>query len=77
MWTMACSLSEKYRDMRDLFYQRARKYIESDSIKGYGEHIISVAHCQTHVLLASYEIKMMYFPRAWMNTGAAVRSAQM
>ncbi|CAM1507286.1 Fc.00g069270.m01.CDS01 [Cosmosporella sp. VM-42] len=77
MWTMACSITDKYSDLKDLFYQRARKYVEADYIKGYGEHMISVAHCQTHILLASYEMKMMYFPRAWVNTGSAIRLAQM
>ncbi|TDZ21908.1 Citrinin biosynthesis transcriptional activator ctnR [Colletotrichum orbiculare MAFF 240422] len=77
IWTLACSITEKYTDLKDLFYQRARKYVEADYIKGYGEHMISVAHAQTHVLLASYEFKMMYFPRAWMSTGSAVRLCQM
>ena len=77
IWTMACSITDKYNALKDLFYQRSRKYVESDYIKGYGEHMISVAHAQTHVLLACYELKMMYFPRAWMNTGAAVRLCQM
>ncbi|KAL3961699.1 hypothetical protein ACCO45_003222 [Purpureocillium lilacinum] len=77
MWTMACSITDKYSDLKDLFYQRARKYVEADYVKGYGEHMISVAHCQTHILLACYEMKMMYFPRAWINTGSAVRLAQM
>ncbi|KAI0399481.1 fungal-specific transcription factor [Xylaria palmicola] len=77
IWTLACSITDKYKDLKDLFYQRARKYVEADAIKGYGEHSITIAHCQTHVLLASYEFKMMYFPRAWMNTGAAVRLSQM
>ncbi|KAI1297593.1 fungal-specific transcription factor domain-containing protein [Xylaria venustula] len=77
IWTLACSITDKFKDLKDLFYQRARKYIEADAIKGYGEHSITIAHCQAHVLLASYEFKMMYFPRAWMNTGAAVRLAQM
>ncbi|KAK4162095.1 hypothetical protein QBC43DRAFT_87464 [Cladorrhinum sp. PSN259] len=77
MWTLACSVSEKFQNLKDLFYQRARKYLESDYIKGYGEHMISVAHAQTHVLLSSYEFKWMYFPRAWMSTGSAVRLSQM
>ncbi|KFA61652.1 hypothetical protein S40285_08198 [Stachybotrys chlorohalonatus IBT 40285] len=77
MWTMACSITDKYSDLKDLFYQRARKYVEADYVKGYGEHMISVAHCQAHALLASYEMRMMYFPRAWINTGSAVRLAQM
>ncbi|KAL1843150.1 hypothetical protein VTJ49DRAFT_2900 [Mycothermus thermophilus] len=77
MWTLACSVSDKFYTLKDLFYARARKYLESDYIKGYGEHMISVAHAQTHVLLASYEFKWMYFPRAWMSAGSAVRLAQM
>lgn len=77
MWTLACSVVEKYSGLRDLFYQRARRYVELDYTKGFGEHLISVAHAQTHVLLAQYEFKMMYFPRAWMSTGSAVRLCQM
>ncbi|OTB19566.1 hypothetical protein K445DRAFT_72363 [Daldinia sp. EC12] len=77
IWTQACAVADKFADLKELFYQRARKYIEADYVKGYGEHMISVAHAQTHVLLASYEFKMMYFPRAWMSTGAAVRLCQM
>ncbi|KAJ3474991.1 hypothetical protein NLG97_g9618 [Lecanicillium saksenae] len=77
MWTMACSITDKYSDLKHLFYARARKYVEGDYVKGFGEHMISVAHCQAHILLACYEMKMMYFPRAWINTGSAVRLAQM
>lgn len=77
MWTLACSVVGKYADLKELFYHRARRYMEADYLRGYGEHAISVAHCQTHILLASYEMKMMYFPRAWVNTGSAVRLAQM
>ncbi|KAF5669134.1 Zn(II)2Cys6 transcription factor [Fusarium heterosporum] len=76
MWTLACTITDKFADLKDLFYRRARKYVEADYIKGYGEHMISIAHCQTHTLLASYEMKMMYFPRAWINTGSAIRLAQ-
>ncbi|KXJ91949.1 fungal-specific transcription factor domain-containing protein [Microdochium bolleyi] len=77
MWTMACSVMDKYQSHKELFYQRARKYVEMDFNKGYGEHMISVGHAQTHILLASYEFKMMYFPRAWQSTGHAVRLCQM
>lgn len=64
-------------DLKEHFYHRARKYVESDYVKGHGENIISIAHAQTHALLASYEFKMMFFPRAWMSTGSAVRLCQM
>ena len=77
MWTLACSVTDKFMDLKDHFYQRARKYVEQDYLKGYGEHMISVGHAQTHILLSLYEFKMMYFPRAWMSTGAGVRLCQM
>ncbi|EPE31562.1 Zn2/Cys6 DNA-binding protein [Glarea lozoyensis ATCC 20868] len=77
MWALAASVVEKFFDLKDHFYQRSRKYVESDSLKGHGEHMISVANAQTHVLLASYEFKMMYFPRAWISTGTAIRLCQM
>jgi hypothetical protein len=51
--------------------------MEIDYMKGHGEHLISIAHAQTHVLLASFEFKMMYFPRAWQSTGSAIRLCQM
>lgn len=77
MWTSAASVTDKYIDLKEHFYQRARKYMELDYLKGHGENMISIAHAQTHVLLASYEFKMMYFPRAWMSTGSAIRLCQM
>ncbi|TGO24247.1 hypothetical protein BPAE_0108g00400 [Botrytis paeoniae] len=77
MWTLAASSSEKYMNLKDHFYQRARKYMEMDTLKGFGESIISVSHAQVHILLASYEFRMMHFPRAWMSTGAAIRLCQM
>ncbi|KAH7626433.1 fungal-specific transcription factor domain-containing protein [Sordaria sp. MPI-SDFR-AT-0083] len=77
MWTLACAVTERFLGLKELFYRRARKYLELDTIKGFGEHMITVSHCQTHVLLASYEFKWMYFPRAWMSTGSAVRLCQM
>ncbi len=54
MWTLAATVTDKYTDLKDHFYHRARKYMEADALKGHGEHIISIAHAQTHALLASY-----------------------
>ncbi|KAF2452381.1 fungal-specific transcription factor domain-containing protein, partial [Lineolata rhizophorae] len=77
IWCLAASVSDKYECFQDHFYQRARKYAQIDEMKGHGESTISIAHCQTWVLICSYEFKLMYFPRAWMSTGRAVRLAQM
>ncbi|KAI9840058.1 MAG: hypothetical protein M1819_000251 [Sarea resinae] len=77
MWCLAASVSEQYIGLQEHFYQRARKYIELDELKGHGESTISIAHCQTWTVIGIYEFKVMYFPRAWMSTGRACRLAQM
>lgn len=48
-----------------------------DEMRGHGESMITIGHCQTWVLLATHEFKLMYFPRAWMSAGRACRMAQM
>jgi Fungal specific transcription factor domain len=77
MWTHACSITPKYSALADHFYTRARKYAEQDEMRGFGEGMITIAHCQSWSLIATYEFKMMYFPRAWMSVGRATRLSQM
>lgn len=77
MWCMAASVTDKYLELQHHFYQRARKYAEADEMKGHGEHMISIAQSQCWTLIATYEFKLMYFPRAWMSTGRGIRLAQM
>ena len=77
MWMHACSITAKYSAYTEHFYARARKYSEQDEMRGHGESIITLAHCQCWTLLACYEFKLMYFPRAWMSIGRASRLAQM
>ncbi|OJD38624.1 c6 transcription factor [Diplodia corticola] len=77
MWTLAASTSDKYSSLQEHFYHRARKYIQMDEMKGHGESMLTLAHCQTWALICSYEFKSMYFPRAWISAGRAVRMAQM
>ncbi|KAK3708906.1 hypothetical protein LTR37_011236 [Vermiconidia calcicola] len=77
MWCNAAAISDKYEQLQEHFYQRARKYIHQDEMRGHGESMITIAHCQTWILLATYEFKLMYFPRAWMSSGRACRMAQM
>ncbi|MCJ1470735.1 hypothetical protein MMC07_009382 [Pseudocyphellaria aurata] len=73
MWCIAASMSDKYYGHQEIFYRRARKYAESDEMQGHGEGFVTLAHAQCWVLLASYEFKMMYFPRAWASSGRASR----
>ncbi|KAL4920227.1 fungal-specific transcription factor domain-containing protein [Aspergillus aurantiobrunneus] len=77
VWAHAAVVSEKYSNLHPLFYQRSRKYAELDQMKGLGENTLTLAHCQTWLLIGSYEYKMMFFPRAWLSAGAASRLAVM
>lgn len=77
MWCNAAAMTDKYDAIQGHFYHRARKYIQQDEMKGHGESMLTIAHVQTWVLLATYEFKKMYFPRAWMSSGRASRMALM
>ncbi|PYH58087.1 putative C6 transcription factor Prf [Aspergillus niger CBS 101883] len=77
MWCHAASVTNKYASLHSIFYQRARKYAELDELEGLGERALSTAHCQTWVLIGTYEFKMMFLPRAWLSVGKAVRLATM
>ncbi|KAL8654274.1 MAG: hypothetical protein Q9226_003500 [Calogaya cf. arnoldii] len=77
MWCLAAKLSDRYFNHQEVFYRRARRYAENDEMKGLGEACVSVAHCQTWILICTYEFQMMFFPRAWSSVGKAVRLAMM
>lgn len=77
MWAAAASVSDKYSCHSDILYRRARKYAEYDEMRGQGQDVVSVAHCQTWSLIAMYEFKNMFFPRAWMSVARACRLALM
>ncbi|KKK14252.1 hypothetical protein AOCH_001427 [Aspergillus ochraceoroseus] len=77
IWCQAASTDDKYSNLHGLFYQRARKYAELDEMKGLGECILTLAHAQTWLLIAAYEYKMMFFPRAWLSSGKTARLALM
>ena len=77
MWCLAASVSDKYYNHQEIFYRRARKYAENDEMKGQGESFVTVAHTQAWILLATYEFKLMLFPRAWASAGRGIRLAMM
>jgi hypothetical protein len=77
MWALAAATTDKYEALQDHFYQRARKYIQQDEMRGHGESMITLGHCQAWALICTYEFKQMYFPRAWVSAGRAVRLSQM
>lgn len=77
IWGHAAAVTDKYSFLHQYFYQRACKYAEIDNMKGMGQTLISIAHCQCWVLISTYEFRMMFLPRAWVNVGRAARLALM
>ncbi|KAI9891827.1 MAG: hypothetical protein M1814_002392 [Vezdaea aestivalis] len=77
MWCLAATVSAPHSHLADALYQRSRKYLELAEMNNVGEAMIGIQTCQCWSLVASYEFKLMYFPRAWMSTGRACRMAQM
>ncbi|PYH39414.1 putative C6 transcription factor Prf [Aspergillus neoniger CBS 115656] len=77
IWCHAASVTDKYSSLHSIFYERARKYAELDELEGLGERVVSISHCQTWVLIGTYEFKMMFLPRAWLSVGKAARLATM
>lgn len=77
MWALAASITPKYSFLEEHLYARARKYIQLDEMKGHGEHMVTIAHCQAWLLISLYEFKQMLFPRAWVSVGRGARLASM
>ncbi|XXH04793.1 homeodomain super [Hypoxylon texense] len=77
IWALAAHGHPKYSPYHDVFYRRARQYADSDEMKGYGEHFITVGHAQAWCIIATYEAKSMMFTRAAMSCSRGVRLVQM
>ena len=77
IWALGATLSDQHTHLAQLFYTRSRKYAQLDEMSSYGESSVTLAHVQTWVLISQFEIKMVFFPRAWPSIGKAVRLAQM
>ncbi|KAI5928400.1 fungal-specific transcription factor domain-containing protein [Camillea tinctor] len=77
IWSLAAGLEPKYEAYHPIFYRRARQYAESDELKGYGEHFITVAHAQAWTIIGTYEARVLMFTRAAMSCSRAVRLIQM
>ncbi|KAM3512799.1 hypothetical protein MY11210_003584 [Beauveria gryllotalpidicola] len=77
IWALASHGHVKYDAYSDIFYRRARHYIEADEMRDAGEHFITLNHAQTWVILSTYEAKRMHFTRASMSCSRSVRICQM
>ncbi|KAK9453479.1 fungal-specific transcription factor domain-containing protein [Dipodascopsis uninucleata] len=77
MWAIGASSIPKYRELANVYYVRARKYLEVEQISGHGERVSRLAFPQAWALVTYYEYYTMFFPRAWISCGIATRLAYM
>jgi len=77
IWAMAANGSDKYNRYYDIFYRRARQYLDNDELKGYGEHFITLAHAQAWALIGTSEARSMHFTKASMSAARCVRLVEM
>ncbi|KAK7414376.1 hypothetical protein QQX98_006741 [Neonectria punicea] len=64
IWALAALGHAKYDKFHEIFYHRARKYLETDEMKAWG-------------LVGSYEAKRMLFTRSTMSSARYVRLCHM
>ncbi|KAK9321002.1 fungal-specific transcription factor domain-containing protein [Lipomyces orientalis] len=77
VWAIAASASPKYRQYANVFYTRARKYLEQLQMRSHGENIMNITYTQAWIFVSQFEFKMLLLPRAWISAGIACRSAIM
>ncbi|KAF4435153.1 hypothetical protein F53441_13575 [Fusarium austroafricanum] len=77
IWALAATGNTKYDQYHDIFYRRAKGYIDADVMKGHGDAFISVQHAQTWALIAFYEAKHLLFSRSTLSVANAVRLCHM
>ncbi|KAJ0114676.1 Asperfuranone cluster transcription factor afoA [Diaporthe amygdali] len=74
---LGADMTKIYRKLAIPFYQRSRTYMQSDEMKGEGQHFTTIAHAQAWSLIANFEAQQLFFPKASMSLGRAIRIAQM
>ncbi|KAL8349605.1 hypothetical protein RB598_005122 [Gaeumannomyces tritici] len=73
LWAVAANGHPRYQSYCDVFYRRARQYLEADELRGVGEHFITVPHAQAWIFVATYEARCLMLTRAAMSCARAVR----
>ncbi|ODQ67557.1 hypothetical protein NADFUDRAFT_40708 [Nadsonia fulvescens var. elongata DSM 6958] len=66
---------DKYHEFADVFYRRAKKYLEKVEMYGSGECIVELRYVQACILLFEYEKRSAALSRAWISSSKASRAA--
>ncbi|KAK3954153.1 hypothetical protein QBC32DRAFT_97490 [Pseudoneurospora amorphoporcata] len=77
IWANAAKGHPMYDRYYDVFYRRARQYLEADELKGLSEHFITLHHAQALIITAINEARSLLFTRAAMTASRCARLVHM
>ncbi len=74
---MAAQGHEEYDEYYEVFYLRARHYLEEDETRGDGDQSLTIQHAQAWCLVATSEARSLLLTRASMSCARLVRLVMM
>jgi hypothetical protein len=74
---LAASASSSYSNLSDDLYQSARKHLQDAEIRDQNFDKVTLAHAQTWIIIAVYELKNSFMHRSLMSISRAVRLVQL
>lgn len=77
MCCMTANASKNYSHLKDFFYQSARRLLQEAEIRDQDFDKVTVAHAQTWIIIAVYELKECFMHRSLMSISRAVRLVQL
>ena len=77
MYAHGASYSVEHVNLRWSCYQKARSFMELTELEADDAKFMSIEALQASLLIALFELKCMFFARAWVSLGRAIRLAQM
>jgi len=77
IYAVSAAITQEYSEYRERLYKSSRKLLQEAELQDRKLDSLSLAHAQSWILIAFYEIIQGYFHRAWMSSSRAVRLVQM
>ena len=77
VYAHGASVSVEHVNLKQICYQKARSLMEITELETDDARFMSIEALQASLLIALFELKSMFFARAWVSLGRAIRLAQM
>lgn len=77
MCCLSAGASKSLSHLKDALYQSARKHLQEAEIEDLNFDKVTVAHAQTWIIVAVYELKECFMHRSLMSISRAVRLVQL